>query len=44
VKFQVDESEMGDIRLNDEVQLILFSIQKIFQGRTSKINPVIDEK
>jgi membrane fusion protein, multidrug efflux system len=43
VKFRVVESEVDDIRLNDEVQLIPFSSQKICRGRISEINPVIDE-
>jgi len=43
VKFLVVESEVGDIRLNDEVQLIPFSSQKICRGKISEINPVIDE-
>lgn len=43
VKFRVVESEVGDIRLNDEVRLIPFSSQKICRGRISEINPVIDE-
>lgn len=43
VKFMVVESEVNDIRLNDEVKLIPFSIKKIFQGRISEINPVINE-
>jgi RND family efflux transporter MFP subunit len=43
VKFRVVESEVGDIRLNDEVQLIPFSSRKICRGRISEINPVIDE-
>jgi len=42
-EFRVVESEAGDIRLNDEVQLIPFSSQKICRGRISEINPVIDE-
>ena len=43
VKFRVVESEVGDIRLNDEVQVIPFSSRKICRGRISEINPVIDE-
>ncbi len=43
VNFRVVESEIGDIRLSDEVQLIPFSSQKICQGKISEINPVIDE-
>jgi len=43
VEFRVVESELGDIRLNDEVQLIPFSSQKICRGKISEINPVIDE-
>ena len=43
VKFRVVESEVDDIRLNDEVQLIPFSNHKIYRGRISEINPVIDE-
>ncbi|MCK9413567.1 MAG: efflux RND transporter periplasmic adaptor subunit [Prolixibacteraceae bacterium] len=43
VKFRVVESEVGDIRLNDEVQLIPFSSRKICLGRISEINPVVDE-
>jgi len=42
-EFRVVESEAGDILLNDEVQLIPFSSQKICRGRISEINPVIDE-
>jgi RND family efflux transporter MFP subunit len=43
VKFRVVESEVGDIKLNDEVQLIPFSSRKVCRGRISEINPVIDE-
>ena len=43
VKFRVVESEIGDIRLYDEVQLIPFSSRKNCRGRISEINPVIDE-
>ena len=43
VEFRVVESEVGDIRLNDEVQLIPFSSRKICRSRISEINPVIDE-
>lgn len=42
-EFRVVESEAGDILLNDEVQLIPFSSQKICRGKISEINPVIDE-
>lgn len=43
VEFRMVESEVGDIRLNDEVQLIPFSSQTVCKGRISEINPVVDE-
>lgn len=43
VEFRMVESEVGDIRLNDEVQLIPFSNQTVSKGRISEINPVVDE-
>ena len=42
-EFRIVESEAGDIRVGDEVRLIPFSDQKIYPGRISEINPVIDE-
>ena len=42
-EFRMVEGESGDIRMNDEVQLIPFSDQTIFKGQISEINPVIDE-
>jgi len=43
VRFRIVESEIGDIRLNDEVQLIPYSGKNVIRGRISEINPVIDE-
>lgn len=43
VEFRMVESEVGDIRTNDEVQIIPFSNQMIIKGRISEINPVVDE-
>jgi RND family efflux transporter MFP subunit len=43
VEFRMVESEVGDIRLGDEVQLIPFSSQTICKGQISEINPVVDE-
>ena len=43
VEFRMVEGEVGDIRMNDEVQLIPFSGQTIYNGRISEINPVVDE-
>jgi hypothetical protein len=43
VNFRVVESEVGDNRLNDEVQLIPFSSGMICRSRISEINPIIDE-
>ncbi|MFA5327373.1 MAG: efflux RND transporter periplasmic adaptor subunit [Prolixibacteraceae bacterium] len=42
-EFRIVESEVGDIRIGYEVQLIPFSDQTIYTGRISEINPVIDE-
>jgi membrane fusion protein (multidrug efflux system) len=42
-EFRIVEGEAGDIRLNNEVQLIPFSHQTIYTGAISEINPVIDE-
>jgi membrane fusion protein, multidrug efflux system len=42
-EFQIVESEVGDIRMGDEVQIIPFSNQTISKGRISEINPVVDE-
>jgi RND family efflux transporter MFP subunit len=43
VEFRMVESEVSDIKLNDEVQLIPFSSQTVCKGRISEINPVVDE-
>jgi RND family efflux transporter MFP subunit len=43
VEFRIVESEVGDIRLSDEVQLIPFSSQVVCKGRISEINPMVDE-
>ena len=43
VEFRIVESEVGDIRLSDEIQLIPFSSQVICKGRISEINPMVDE-
>lgn len=43
VEFRMVESEVSDIKLNDEVQLIPFSNQTVCKGRISEINPVVDE-
>ena len=42
-EFSIVESEAGDIRMGDEVQIIPFSNQTICKGRISEINPVVDE-
>jgi membrane fusion protein, multidrug efflux system len=42
-EFRIVESEVGDIRIGYEVQLIPFSDQTVYTGRVSEINPVIDE-
>jgi len=42
-EFQIVESEVGDIRIGYEVQLIPFSDQTVYTGRVSEINPIIDE-
>lgn len=42
-EFRIVESEVGDIRIGYEVQLIPFSDQTVYTGRISEINPVIDE-
>ncbi|MDP3642555.1 MAG: efflux RND transporter periplasmic adaptor subunit [Bacteroidota bacterium] len=41
-EFRIVESEANDIRLGSEVQLIPFSVQTVYKGRISEINPVID--
>jgi len=43
VEFRIVESEVSDIRLSDEVQLIPFSSQVVCNGRISEINPMVDE-
>lgn len=43
VEFRMVENEVGDIKMNDEVQIIPFSNQIICKGRISEINPVVDE-
>ena len=42
-EFRIVESEVGDIRIGYEAQLIPFSDQTVYTGRISEINPVIDE-
>lgn len=41
-EFRIVESEVVDIRIGYEVQLIPFSDQTVYKGRISEINPVID--
>jgi membrane fusion protein, multidrug efflux system len=43
VEFHIVESEVGDIRMYDEVQIVPFSNQTVCKGRISEINPVVDE-
>jgi RND family efflux transporter MFP subunit len=43
VRLRIVESEIGDIRLNNEIQLIPYSSKNTYRGRISEINPVIDE-
>jgi len=42
-EFRIVESEVGDIGMGDEVQIIPFSNQTISKGRISEINPAVDE-
>ena len=42
-EFRIVESEVCDIRIGYEVQLIPFSDQTVYSGHISEINPVIDE-
>lgn len=41
-EFRIVESEVVDIRIGYEVQLIPFSDQTVYKGRISEVNPVID--
>ena len=43
VEFHIVESEVGDVCMNDEVQIVAFSNQAVCKGRISEINPVVDE-
>ena len=43
VEFRMVETEIGDIRLNDEVQVVPFTTNAICKGQISEINPVVDE-
>lgn len=43
VEFHLIESEVGDVSLNDEVQVIPFSNPEVSTGRVTEINPLIDE-
>ncbi len=43
VEFNLVESEITEVSLNDPVKIIPFSISKTFNGIISEINPVIDE-
>lgn len=43
VEFNLVESEISEVSLNDAVKIIPFSINKTFNGIISEINPVIDE-
>lgn len=43
VEFHLVESEIGQIALNDEVQVIPFSLDKMFRGQVSEINPQVNE-
>lgn len=42
-EFQMVESEAKDVQIGNEVQLIPFSDQTIYNGSITEINPVIDE-
>jgi membrane fusion protein, multidrug efflux system len=42
VEFRIVESEIGDIHVGDEVQIITFSNQTNCKGQISEINPVVD--
>jgi membrane fusion protein, multidrug efflux system len=43
VEFRMVESEVGNIRMKDEVQIVPFSSQTVCKGQISEINPVVDE-
>jgi len=43
VEFRMVESEVGDVKMNDEVQVVPFSNKTVCKGRISEINPVVDE-
>lgn len=43
VEFHLVESEIREISVGDEVKIIPYSLEKIFKGYVSQINPLIDE-
>lgn len=43
VEFNLVETEIKDVKLNDEVSVVPFSIELSIKGYVSEINPVIDE-
>jgi membrane fusion protein (multidrug efflux system) len=43
VEFYLIESEMGDVGLNNSVQIVPFALGKTFDGHISSINPLIEK-
>jgi membrane fusion protein (multidrug efflux system) len=43
VEFYLIESEMGDVALNNSVQIVPFALGKTYNGHISSINPLIEK-
>lgn len=43
VEFYLIESEMGDVSLNNNVQIVPFALGKTYKGHISSINPLIEK-
>ncbi|MCB4807934.1 efflux RND transporter periplasmic adaptor subunit [Tamlana sp. 62-3] len=43
VEFHLIESEVGDVRVNDQVEIVPFALEKTYQGKITTINPIVEK-
>lgn len=43
VEFYLIESEIGDVSVNDQVEIIPFALEKTYQGKITTINPIVEK-
>ncbi|WP_434035519.1 efflux RND transporter periplasmic adaptor subunit [Formosa sp. 4Alg 33] len=43
VEFYLIESEIGDVSVNDQVEIIPFALEKTYQGKITTINPLVEK-